>query len=387
MTSLLIRMLKNRHPEGAIHAKAPVLSGFVGIVCNLLLSALKLTVGLLSGALSVTADALNNLSDCAANVVTITGARLSEKPDDEEHPFGHGRLEYVSALVVVFFIFLMGFELGKSAVMKIITPEEVRLATWYIPVLVAAIAVKLWMTVFNLKLFKLSGNLNLKAVSQDSFNDSIATAATLAALLISHYLGVPRIDGIIGLCVAGFILVSGYQILKAVIGPLLGQAPSKEVTDKTEALMLENKLISGVHDLIVHSYGTARQIASAHAEVPADADLVTVHDAIDQTERRILEELGIEICIHMDPVARETKQAKKLRVFTEEILAGIDERLTFHDFRVAQQGEKTLLQFDVVAPFETDRDEVEIKRLILTRFREEHPEIEPEISVEHLYVK
>ncbi len=239
-----VKDLKTREKYGT-------LSGGTGIFCNLILCIFKFIVGALSNSVSITADAVNNLSDASSNVVTIFGAKMAGKPVDEDHPFGHGRMEYISALIVSFFIFLMGFELGKSSIEKIIHPEDVKFSAATLIVLLASIAVKLWMAFFNNRLFKITNNVNMKAVKQDSLNDCIATAATIAALLISSFTPFKRADGIIGVIVAIIVIIAGIGIVKDIISNLLGKAPDPELVKQIEDIMLAENDIAGVHDLIV----------------------------------------------------------------------------------------------------------------------------------------
>jgi cation diffusion facilitator family transporter len=283
LTKLLIKHIKRKPPEAQREAYG-ILSGITGIICNLLLCAVKFILGYITGAVSVTADAVNNLSDAAVNIVTIAGTKLAGKPVDKEHPFGHGRAEYISALVVALSVFLMSFELAKSSVMKIIHPEKIKFSAVYIVILCIAICVKLWMAHFNRKLYIITDNLNLKAVMKDSLNDCIATLATATVILLSGLLHIQRLDGIIGCAVAVFVFLSGVGVIKDILGPLLGQPPSDELVNEIEDIILSNDLIWGVHDLIIHNYGPGRIIASAHAEVPCEADLMTVHEVIDSAE-------------------------------------------------------------------------------------------------------
>lgn len=278
MTKLLISIINKK---GAKHESYGIMSGIVGIICNFVLSVFKFIVGNLSGSISVTADALNNLSDMASNSVTIAGTKLASKPVDKEHPFGHGRLEYISALAVSGLILVMGFELAKSSIEKIIHPETLDFSIVYIIVLGTSILVKLWMAYFNNKLYKISDNINLKTVKQDSLNDCLATLATIIALSVTHIWGIKWFDGAIGLAVSVIILLSGIDIAKDIVGRLLGRPPKKELVDEIENEITKPDIIIGVHDLIVHDYGPGRIIASAHAEVPADTNIVTVHDVID----------------------------------------------------------------------------------------------------------
>ena len=256
MSKLLIKLaLKKAKSE---REALGILSGIFGIICNTLLCIFKFVIGSISGSVSITADAVNNLSDAGSGIITILGSKLANKPTDEEHPFGHGRFEYITALAVSFLIFLMSFELGKNSVIKIINPSEISFSIWYITALAAAIGIKLYMAFFNNVLYKKTDNLNLKAVKQDSINDCIATAATIAALLISAFTPIKRADGIIGLIVAVIIFCSGVGIVRDITGKILGNAPSKKLVSSIENIILEEELILGVHDLIVHEYGPGR---------------------------------------------------------------------------------------------------------------------------------
>ncbi|MBQ9531824.1 MAG: cation transporter [Eubacterium sp.] len=386
MTKLLIGFAKKNKEVAEQRTALSNLSGWVCIFCNLLLGFLKIVIGSLSGALSITADAINNLSDCASNIVSLTGTKLSNKPVDKEHPFGHGRIEYISALIVSLFIFVMSFELAKSSINKIINPSAVQFSIWYIIALGAAIIVKLWMAFFNLKLFKLTDNLNMKALRQDSLNDCIATLSTIAALLISKFLHFHRADGIIGLGVSVFILISGIQILKEVISPLLGEAPSKELTEKIKSIILEDDIVLGVHDLIVHSYGAGKIIASADAEVNSDEDIFAIHDVIDKAERRILEELNIIICIHIDPIRVEDSRRFAMRKKSKEIIKSFNSDYSLHDFRLREESGKEHIFFDLTIPFEDNIKKEEIKNEITKALEKEFSPIEFTVNVENSYI-
>lgn len=363
-----------------------VLSGIVGILCNLLLCVLKFICGTVSHSVSITADAANNLSDASSNIVTVIGAKIASKPVDNDHPFGHGRMEYISALIVDFFIFLMGFELGKSSIEKIIHPQEVRFNAVTVAVLVLSIGIKLWMSYFNQVLYKESNNLNLKAVRQDSLNDCISTAAAGAALLLSAFTAFDRADGIMGLLVAAFILAGGVGTLKDIMGPLLGQAPSKELVDEIERRMLAEPLIVGVHDLIIHDYGPGRVIASAHAEVPADQDIMAVHNAIDRVEQQISKELQIVICIHMDPIAIHDATVDKYRKLMAEILQDYDPELRFHDFRLVECSDHMNLIMDIVVPKEHKKHRSQILKEVQAAVQQCDPRLRVVATMEHSYI-
>lgn len=387
MASFLIKkFIGNADPNlPETRKKFGTLSGTVGIFCNVLLSILKFVIGTVTNSVSITADAANNLSDASSNIVTIIGAKIAGKPVDEDHPFGHGRMEYISALIVSFFIFLMGFELGKTSVEKIIHPEDIKFSWVSLIILICAICVKLWMAFFNDKLFKKSNNMNMKAVKQDSLNDCIATGATIAALLISSFTPFKRADGIIGLVVAVIIIIAGVGILKDIVNPLLGQAPDEELVKQIENIMLSEEMIVGVHDLIVHDYGPGRVIASAHAEVPADVNIMEIHDIIDNVEKRISKELNIVICIHMDPIVVNDEKVDKYRKFIANILHDYDPKITFHDFRVVNGPTHTNLIFDIVVPKNHKKHRSEILADIRKIVKEKDDSIFIVATMEHSF--
>ncbi len=382
MSKVLIKLaLKKSNNE---RESLGVLSGIFGIICNALLCVFKFVIGSISGSVSITADAVNNLSDAGSGIITIFGSKLSSKPTDKEHPFGHGRIEYITALAVSFLIFLMSFELAKNSIIKIITPAEITFNIWYVVVLTAAIGVKLYMAFFNNILYKKTENLNLKAVRQDSINDCIATAATMAALLISSFTPLKRADGIIGLAVAVIIFTSGLGILRDITGKILGNAPEKALVKNIEDIILQEELIVGVHDLIIHDYGPGRIIASAHAEVPSNADIVKIHDVIDHAEKRISSELNLVICIHMDPVVIDDEDVEHYKSLTNKIIKSIDENYSFHEFRLIKGKMNTLL-FDLVVPYDS-KTSAEILNELKQKFKEYDGSINLVVTVEHSYV-
>lgn len=388
MSKLILKLfIKNKKLSSSEERERyGVLSGVVGIICNLLLSAFKFAVGTFTNSVSITADAVNNLSDASSNIVTIAGSKLSSKPVDDEHPFGHGRIEYISGLIISFLILLMGFELFKSSVEKLIHPEDVNFSVASIIILVAAILVKLWMAYFNNKIYKESGNVNAKAVKQDSLNDCLATLATIVALLISYFTDFVYADGIMGIIVAVLIVISGIGILKDIAGKLLGKAPDPELVKEIEDIMLEQDCIYGVHDLIVHDYGPGRIIASAHAEVPCDADILAVHDVIDITEKIISKKLGIMMCIHMDPIAVNDETVNAYRDFMAKIIKEYDESFTFHDFRVVDGRLKTNFVFDLVIPHQYKKKKQQIIADLQKAVDAKRDNIFLVITVEHSFI-
>lgn len=388
MTKLLISKIKNKYDISSTigREKVSTMSGWCGIICNAILCLIKFIIGTVTGSVSITADAFNNLSDAGSNVVTIAGAKLANKPVDKEHPFGHGRIEYVSALVVSFIILLMGFELGKNSVMKIIKPEEVGFSIVSLVVLILAICVKLWMAYFNNKLFKLTNNINLKAVCQDSLNDCIATGATILSLVISRLTGFYHIDGIVGLLVAGAIILSGIGILKDTLGPLLGQPPSPELVKRIEDIITDEAEIVGVHDLIVHDYGPGRIIASAHAEVPSNEDIVHIHDVIDNVEKKIQKELNIIICIHLDPIDINNEEVNKYKAIAQKIIKQYNDEYSFHDFRMVNGKTHKNLIFDLVVPFDKNNDTTKILNDIMAAFKKYDESLNVVVTLEHSFI-
>ena len=386
MGTLLIKLTKKRKAPEELRNAYSLLSAVTGIICNVVLCIIKFIIGSLTACVSITADGLNNLSDSATNIVNLIGTKLSAKPVDKEHPFGHGRIEYISALIVSLSIIVMSFELAKTSVEKIINPPEISFNIWYVVLLGGTVLVKLWMAVFNKKLFALTNNLNLKAIKQDSFNDCLVTTATIAALLLTHFLGWSRADGIIGLGVAIFIFASGAGILKGVMGPLLGEAPEEQTSEEIERIITESDLVLGVHDLIVHNYGVGKTIASAHAEVPEGASLNEVHDVIDIAERKIQAQLGITMCIHMDPVSADETNRKYTEIVSQ-VTRKYNPDYTFHDLRVVPDNGETKLEFDLTVPFEQADEKEKIETDLKHILGEICPETDININVEHGYLK
>ena len=363
-----------------------IVSGIVGILCNIILSVSKFFIGVISNSVSIMADGINNLSDASSNIVTILGTKLANKPVDAEHPFGHGRMEYISALVVAFLIFLMGFELGKSSIEKIINPQEVTFSIVSLVVLILSIVIKLWLAGFNDKIFKKTNNVNAKAVKQDSLNDCLATFAAIIALLISSFTDFIYADGIIGLIVAFVVVLAGIDIIKDIVGNLLGKAPDPELVKSIEDLMTKEKWIYGVHDLIIHDYGPGRIIASAHAEVPCDADILEVHEVIDRVEKEINSKLNIVICIHMDPIAVNDENINRYKKIISEVIEEYDKDFKFHDFRIVEGKNQTNVIFDLVIPHKYEKTNDVILKELRAKVKEKKKEINLVVTIEHSYV-
>ena len=378
MGTLLIKLTEKRKTPESLRNAYSLLSAVTGIICNVLLCIIKFIIGSLTACVSITADGLNNLN--------LISTKLSAKNADKEHPFGHGRIEYISALIVSLLIFIMSFELAKTSVEKIINPPEVNFNIWYVVLLSGTVLVKLWMAFFNNRLFKLTNNLNLKAIRQDSVNDCLVTLATIVALLLAHLLGWNRADGIIGAAVAIFIFISGIEILKSVIGPLLGEAPSKQTSEEIEKIITESDFVLGVHDLIVHNYGVGKTIASAHAEVPENASLKEVHEAIDSAERKIESQLGIIMCIHADPVSTDEISVKYTQIVSQ-VIEKYNPAYSFHDLRTTTQNGETKLFFDLKVPFEDEAKKEKIEADLIKILSEICPDTHININVEHGYIE
>ena len=365
MTNLLKKYVQKRGKPGdlAVRTACGRLSGWVGIVCNALLCAAKLTVGTLSGSVSITADAVNNLSDAAGSVVTLIGFQMASKPADREHPYGHDRMEYLSGLVVAALILLIGAELVKTSVQKILHPAAVECSAAMIAVLLASIAVKLAMALFNRDLGRIIGSSALEATAADSRNDVLATAAVLAACLIGRFTGLD-LDGWIGLAVALFILWSGVQIARDTISPLLGAAPDAQLVRQLTAAITAHPDVLGIHDLMVHDYGPGRRFASVHVEMDARTDVLHAHEVIDGIERAVKKEQNIDLVIHYDPVVTDDAELAALRAAIERAIHGFDPRLSVHDFRMVRGTQHTNVIFDMVVPEQLQSQTANLRRLV-----------------------
>ena len=355
--------------DPAVRERYGLLTGLVGIVLNLLLSAGKLGAGLLTGSISVTADAFNNLSDAGSSVVTLAGFRMAAKQADEDHPFGHGRIEYLAGLIVAAAILLVGVELAKTSVEKILSPEAVSFSWLSAGILLASILVKLWMSWFNRTLGRRIGSAAMAATAADSLSDAVATSAVLLGTLVFRFTGY-NVDGWVGLLVGGFILRSGWGAAKDTLDPLLGQSPSAELVADIERTVLAHPEISGIHDLIVHDYGPGRSMMSLHAEVPRNADMLEIHDVIDNIERELKEKFHTEAVIHMDPIATKDPLTNELKAKVAGLVQQIDPAMTIHDFRMTQGPHHQNLIFDVVVPHSSDLTDEEVKSRIAGRMGE-----------------
>ncbi len=360
MTELLVKTFVKDYQnteEAKVRTAYGVLASLVGIVCNLLLFGGKLAVGLVLHSVSVMADAFNNLSDAASSVIGFIGVKMAEKPADEEHPFGHGRIEYIAALIVSFLVIEVGFTFFKNAIAKIRTPEELSFNLISMGILLASVAVKLWLSFFNKKLGKRINSTVMQATATDALGDVVTTLATMGSILFFYFTKI-NIDGYVGLAVSLLVMWAGVGIAKDTLEPLIGQSVDPKLYREISEFVESYDGILGSHDLIVHNYGPTKSLASIHAEVPNNVDIETSHEIIDRIERDAAKKLGIFLVIHMDPVETADAQVSEVKAEVQEVLHQMDERLSLHDFRMVD-GEKWInLIFDVVVPFsygENDR--------------------------------
>ena len=370
--------------SGETRRKYGLLCGACGIFLNLVLFGLKLFVGTLTGSVAVTADAVNNISDAGSSLVTMVGFRLAGKKPDPEHPFGHGRIEYISGLIVAMLIFVMGFELLSSSFDAITDPKPTELSFASVAILVISVAVKLYMFFYNRAIGKKIGSAAMVATASDSIGDAIATAAVLVSLAIMHFTDW-MIDGYIGILVACFILFAGYRAAKETIEPLLGMRPEKELVDELEKLILSYKPITGMHDLILHDYGPGRRFLSLHAEVPMDEDILFVHDVIDNVEIEIFNRYGIETVIHMDPINTRDERLNEIKGIVFGVLNEFHENLKAHDFRIVPGPTHTNIVFDIVVPADCKTDAEVLKLAAATAITAENPQYRCVIRIDRDY--
>ncbi len=368
-----------------VRASYGTLCGTVGIIFNIILFAIKFFAGLISGAISVMADAFNNLTDAGSSVITLIGFRMSGQKPDKDHPFGHGRIEYVSGLIVSFIIILVGFELGKSSLEKIFSPQAVEFSTVAVIILVCSVLIKAYMAFYNFRIGKKIASAAMRATAQDSLSDCVATSSVLLCLLISRFANI-NIDAYCGLAVSAFIIFSGIRSAKETMNPLLGAPPSKELIDEIAEIVYAHDGVEGIHDLVVHDYGPGRTMISLHAEVPADANLLETHDMIDNIEKDLREKLKCDAVIHMDPIATDDEHTLEVRAKIVALVGCIDSRLTIHDFRMVKGPTHTNVLFDVVVPFEVKKSETEIRQNIETIVKTIDSSYYSVINIDKFYV-
>ncbi len=358
MISLLAKLfIKPDLTQDARRSAYGKLCGLVGIALNLLLFAGKCFAGMISGSIAITADAVNNLSDAGSSLLALVGFRIAEQKPDAGHPYGHGRIEYVSGLIISFIILLMAFELFKSSIDKILHPTATVASSIVIGILIASIVIKCYMAFYNFRVGKQIQSATLRATGTDSLCDCLSTLAVLVCTILGHITSL-KIDGYCGVLVAFFVCAAGFTAARETLNPLLGQPPEAEYVERLEQAVLNfDPQIIGVHDLLVHDYGPGRRIISLHAEVPAEGNILDLHDIIDNCERHLASELGCMATVHMDPVITKDPAIDKMKQQVKDILASIDMNIPMHDFRMVAGPTHTNLIFDIVLPFDYPTDE------------------------------
>lgn len=389
MTEFLVRHFVKNHEDVekvSVRTAYGVLASVVGIFCNVLLFVVKGAVGFFLHSVSVMADAFNNLSDAGSSVVGLVGVRMASKPADEEHPFGHGRIEYIAALVVSFLVLQVGFTFFKDSIRKIQNPEELKFQAVSVIILVLSIGVKLWMGMFNKKLGKKIDSKVMMATATDAMGDVVTTTATIASVLFFKITGI-NIDGIVGIGVSLVVMWAGIGIAKDTLEPLIGEAVAPEEYVRISRFVEKYEGIVGSHDLIVHNYGPGRSMASIHAEVPNDVDIEVSHEIIDRIERDAAKRLGIFLVIHMDPVETKDAHVLEVRHQVEQILDAVDSRVSIHDFRMVDGKEQINLIFDMVVPFEySTQKQNELKMTLRKLLQMADKRYQCVITIERSYV-
>lgn len=381
---IFIKDYKNIEDSSVRERYGTVFSIF-SIVCNCIMVVFKFIVAFITNSVSISADALNNLSDVGSNIATLFGFKLANKHADADHPYGHGRMEYVSGMIVSFLILLMGFEAIKDAISKIINPELLVYSNAAVVVLIISIGIKLFMSYINNRAGKLIKSETLIAAGQDSKNDAIMTSATLIALLIFKFTGL-NLDAYIGLVVSIFVIKSGIEIFKGVLDTILGKAPDKELINKIEKTIMSHKEIHGIHDLMLHDYGLSQQFMTLHAEVDADANIIDTHDLIDRIEEEILEKYHILTTIHMDPIDYKDKEVRKVNTKVKSIVKSINPEYNIHDFRMVKGPTHTNLVFDLLLPAGDKSSHEEVSKKVQKAVSDYNKDYKCVIKVEHSFV-
>ena len=370
-----------------VRNKYGTVAGIVGIVSNLLLFILKFSIGFLSGSIAITADAFNNFTDMASSAITMIGFKLASMPADEEHPFGHGRLEYLSALVVAFMVMFVGIKFVQTSFERIMNPVAVQFSLIPFILLLCSMAVKFWLGRFNKIVGEKIDSSALKAVAVDAMGDVFTSGCVVLSYLIAKFTAFP-LDGYVGIVVSLIILYAGFSLIKETVSPLLGEAPDAEMVDSIVNGLLEYNIISGVHDLIIHNYGVGRCIASVHAEVPCNIDIMEIHEVIDDAEKELSKKLNIHLVIHMDPIAVEDEDYIQTRTELARIIARNEKIESMHDLRIVGKGDKKNLVFDVVVDGDLSHsEEEELKNWVNDEIQKIHPNYNCVILVDKNYVK
>lgn len=388
MTNLLIKLfIKNKDDvqNQEVRGKYAMLSSITGIVVNILLSVFKLIIGVIANSMSIISDALNNVTDAGSSVVTMIGFKMSQKKVDSDHPWGHGRMEYITGFFVDILIILVGFELLQSSIEKILHPELPNISNITLVLLAVAILAKLWLFVFYRKIARKIDSAAIKGTAYDSISDSISTLAVFISALIARFAGI-TIDGYVSLLVSVFILITGCRATKEIIDLLLGQKPDPEFVKEIEDFASQYETIQGIHDIMVHDYGPGRKIVSFHAEIPANSNILKAHDIIDQMEQDIFEKFHCITTIHMDPIVVDDEEINEMKQYTEAIVKEINEKFSIHDFRMTDGGERINLIFDLVIPTDEKIDVEKVVSEIRQEIHKKNEKYYAVIKAEHSYV-
>lgn len=383
LAKLLIKDYKNV-TDAKVREAYGVLCGGMGIALNILLFLGKFLAGTISGSIAITADAFNNLSDAGSSFITLIGFKLGSQKPDLEHPFGHGRMEYLSGLAVAVLIIVMALELFKSSFDKILHPEVLECSAVIVLILLASIAVKIYMAIYNHNVGKKIQSAAMGATAKDSMSDTIATTVVLISTIVGAIWGIP-IDGYCGVLLSILIFMAGIGAIKDTVGPLLGTAPDKEFVEKIEEIVMAHDIVKGMHDLVVHDYGPGRVMISLHAEVPHTEDILVIHDEIDNIEEELGDKLNCEAVIHMDPIIMDDEKVNEVKEYVGNIVCQVGEELNFHDFRMVSGNSHTNLIFDVVVPFKYRMSDEAIKKAIQEAIWVNYPRYNAVIHIDHAY--
>lgn len=389
MTDLIVKTFIKDHKninDSKVRARYGILSGCVGIALNVVLCLMKFFVGSLTGSIAITADAVNNLSDAGSSAVTVFGFKMAGKPADRDHPFGHGRIEYITAMIVSFIILFMGIELAIQSVEKIRSPENVQFSLIGAVIIAVSILGKLWLAFFNKSLGRKINSPAMTAVVADSISDIAATSITLIALILSNFFPNLHVDGWLGIVVACFVLKAGLDIFRDTLSTLIGKSPSKELVEALKKKILSYDHVSGIHDLIVHSYGPGRDFATVHVEMPSDLNVMVGHNIIDDIENDVKKEMGIDLTIHYDPIEVNNERVTELKEITENVVRKVNPELSIHDFRIVDGPMHTNLIFDVVIPYGFKESPKEIISEISSQISEINSSYFTVIKAEHSFV-
>ena len=363
-----------------------MICSLTGIMLNVLLFAGKLLAGTLSGSIAIVADAVNNLSDAGSSLVTLAGFKLAGQRADAEHPFGHGRMEYVSGMIVSAVILLMSYELIRDSVVKIMHPQKTDFTYLTLAILLVSIAVKLYMAFYNTQIGRQINSAAMRATAADSLSDVAATTVVLLCSIAGHFTGL-KLDGYCGVLVGLFVLYAGVTAAKETVSPLLGEKPDEEYVKSITEIVLSHEAVRGMHDLIVHDYGPGRRMISLHAEVSAEENIIVIHEVIDHIENELRRKLGCEATIHMDPIVTSDENVERLRTAVEEVLKKWDEIIAMHDFRIVQGPTHTNLIFDIVVPYDYPISDQQVTDSVTERIRMNHPDFYPVIDVDKAVVQ